>query len=123
VRSLDIRSDRLVDVAGFPELGSISGSLYIVGENIESISGFPELQTVDFAVNIGPAPSLVSISGLGQLRTVATEPLPPFTIGSTDFVFNDVGLTDLDGLNALTEVGAGLVFLDSHIVRVSGLGA
>ena len=98
----------LVDVSGFANLGSLSGSLYVRNNaSLDNLGGLSKLTVVPGGVYINGNPRLseVGLSGLAEVQ------------GDIELIGNaGVGRMSLAGLEALSTVGGSLTIKDNRLL-------
>ena len=99
---------RLVDVSGFANLGSLSGSLYVRNNaSLDNLGGLSKLTVVPGGVYINGNPRLseLGLSGLAEVQ------------GDIELIGNaGVGRMSLAGLEALSTVGGSLTIKDNRLL-------
>jgi len=96
---------------------TISGTLFIRGNDFTNLAGLSELTSVGGDVSIEDSPALASLAGLENLTTIGGS----FEIGSVGIGGNDA-LVTLVGLDGLTSVGGNLSIFDNlGLVSLTGL--
>ncbi len=95
-RSLEIISNGVLEIDGFPNLRHIRRNLTIENNySLSHISGFPELRTIGLKVYVKDNGKLESIEGMARLETIG---------GALDIKSNDL-LTSLNGFTSLRVIG------------------
>lgn len=106
-RSLEIQSNGVLELDGFPNLRHIRRNLTIANNySLTHISGFPELRSIGLKVYVNENVKLESIEGMAKLETIG---------GALDIRNNDV-LTSLNGFTSLRVIGDVLSIQENNML-------